>query len=97
MDKCNHSTYNWDLVYRCQGCGDIVDESMAGLHDDAQAQRIKELEELLMQLPAIINLITGTETGNYEVGVWDETIDEYLDKICKIIPNEALQQGEHNG
>ncbi len=44
MSECEHTPHNWDLVYQCRGCGEIVPEEMAQKHDAAIATKITQLE-----------------------------------------------------
>ena len=32
--QCKHTAYNWDLVYRCRGCDEIIPEEIAVKHDN---------------------------------------------------------------
>ena len=34
MSECKHTPYNWDLVYQCKGCSEIVPAGIAEKHEN---------------------------------------------------------------
>ena len=49
LSECEHTPHNWNLVYQCRGCGEIVPEEIAAKHE---SQLEADKERLLEQLVA---------------------------------------------
>ena len=66
MTLCEHLPYNWDLVYQCRGCGDLVPEEMAQKlfeGDGGGIGRIAELETRLKRIGILASYIRVSEEG----------------------------------
>ena len=46
MIECEHILYNWNLVYQCRECGEIVPEEIAQPRDIEHASLTEKVERL---------------------------------------------------
>jgi len=47
MSECEHMPYNWNLVYQCRECGEIVPEEIAQPRDIELTSLTEKVERLL--------------------------------------------------
>lgn len=59
MDKCQHETHSWDLVYRCQGCGEIVQEQNSRIREASLEHQNKLLRERKKALEDTLDMIAN--------------------------------------
>ena len=80
---CNHRCYNWELVYRCRNCGEIVDESDATRIDiklDMLEEQLTSCHHNVHDLLDACEAALAHITGNGRDGTYGEYRDNPVPK-----------------
>jgi hypothetical protein len=97
---CVHSAFNWDLVYQCRGCGEIVPEEMS---EDKVYKRLGELEgEAWDERDALLRVARAGKRGADSIGkfmdlYFDDLTPEHINWLGQTQDElyEALKEVEH--